>query len=187
MLGACILSSLFYSGCSSVTENFPKNVVPEISIVPESENNKQQEQKESEQEKLGYLFLYGDLEIAVDIPAASVLAALGKEQSMFERENCALGEIIRTYSYGSFELDTYELDGEEYISCICFRDDTVATSEGICLFMTQEQLISTYGMNYEEEKGIIVYRKDGMKLKFIMKEKKIISIQYCSLATDITQ
>lgn len=187
MFGTCFLCCLLLNGCVGVRENPSEKNSPKISKVPVAEKTEQQEGQELTQEKRGYLFVYGNLEIAVDMPAAPVLAALGEEQSIFEAENCALGETIRTYSYGSFELDTYELNGEEYISCICFRDDTVETSEGIRLFMTQEQLISTYGTDYEEETEVIVYSKDKMKLKFIMKEKEIVSIQYNSLVTDIMQ
>ncbi len=137
--------------------------------------------------KKGFLFAYNDVEISIDMIAGPVLEALGKEQSYFEADSCAMEGKIRTYSYGSFELDTYELDGTEYISCIYFKDDMIFTKEGACLFMTQEDLFSIYGTTYTEEAGMLVYSKEGMKLKFIVTDGKVTSIQYTSLVTEVKQ
>lgn len=185
--GLFLLCSLFLNGCVPEQQEAP------VTPVPEKEDSKGQtagesgtvsETKEEQPENYGYVFLYKTMEIAVDMPATPILEALGKEQSVFEAESCVTGDIIRTYSYGSFELDTYELEGEEYISCICFRDDTVMTQEGVHLFMTREQVISVYGTEYEEKAGTISYSMDQMKLKFILKDMEIISIEYCSMATE---
>lgn len=137
--------------------------------------------------KKGYLFVYNDVEIAIDMMAGPVLEALGEEQSYFEADSCAIDGKIRTYSYGSFELDTYEQNGAEYVSCIYFKDDMISTKEGACLFMTTEQLFSIYGEDYTEEAGMLVYSKDDMKLKFIVTDRKVTSIQYASLVTEVKQ
>lgn len=185
--GLFLLCSLFLNGCTKQQQEVP------VTSGLKTKNSQGQTTDESgtasepakmQPEKYGYVFCYHNIEIAVDMPAAPILEALGKEQSVFEAESCVTGDIIRTYSYGSFELDTYEQEGEEYISCICFRDDTVMTKEGIRLFMTMEQMISVYGTEYEEKAGTILYSQEQMKLKFILKDTEIISIQYCSMATE---
>lgn len=185
--GLFLLCSLFLNGCTKQQQEVP--VTPGLKTENSQgqttgESGTTSEPTEVQPKKYGYVFCYHNIEIAVDMPAAPILEALGKEQSVFEAESCVTGDIIRTYSYGSFELDTYEQEGEEYISCICFRDDTVMTKEGIHLFMNQEQLLSVYGTAYTEEAGTIIYCKDNMKLKFIIKDAEIISIQYCSMATE---
>lgn len=141
---------------------------------------------EPEQPK-GYCFVYKETELAIDMEAEQILLELGSPKTYFEAPSCAIEGSIRTYGYGSFEIDTYELDGKEYISCIYFKDDTVTTQEGAFLFMPQEQLFSIYGENYSEEVGMIVYNKDNMKLKFLLSEGKVTSIQYASLVTEIKQ
>lgn len=177
--------SLFTAGCATERPDAPVTFAPENNNGQSTEENKaSSSENEIPQKKNGYIFCYNDTEIAVDMPAAPVLEALGQAQSVFETESCATGDIIRTYSYGSFELDTYELDSAEYISCICFRDDTVETEEGVRLFMTKEQLLSVYGTAYEEKAGTISYCMDNMRLKFIIKDSEIISIQYCSMVTE---
>ena len=137
--------------------------------------------------KNGYVFEHKGLEIVIDTEADSVLEALGETKSYFEAASCAIEGMIRTYGYNSFELDTYEQDGKEYISCIYFKDDTITTKEGAYLFMTKEQLLNIYGEDYTIEAGMFVYSKDEMKLKFILTDDLVTSIQYASLVTEVKQ
>jgi len=74
---------------------------------------------------------------------------------------------------------------KDYVSCVYFRDDLVTTPEGIGLYMTKEDMVKTYGENYKEEYGMYVYEKDGMKLKFLIKENEITSIEYSSNVLEI--
>ena len=53
--------------------------------------------------------------------------------------------IDKIYTYNSFELDTYPLDGEDFISSVLFKDDTVTTMEGIGIGDSVEKLTETYG------------------------------------------
>jgi len=135
----------------------------------------------------GFLFIYNNSTISMDMDAALVLEELGKAQSCFRADSCVINEVIRTYSYGSFELDTYEKDGKEYISCIFFKDDTISTAEGAYLFMPKEELFELYGENYTVEAGMLIYRKDDMKLKFILTDNLVTAIQYSSLVTEVKQ
>ncbi len=121
------------------------------------------------------------------MPAKEVLEQLGEYKSYFEAPSCAIESTIRTYGYGSFEIDTYELEGIEYIASIFFKDDTITTKEGAFLFMSKEQLVSIYGEDYVEEAGMLVYAKDNMKLKFVISEEVVSSIQYTSLVTEVKQ
>ena len=41
-----------------------------------------------------------------------------------------------------------------------------------------------YGENYTEEFGMLVYEKEGMKLKFIITDDEITSIEYTSNVLD---
>lgn len=170
ILGTCFL----LMGCSSEQEK------KEEVIVKEQSNLDQQVQN-------GYSFLYDEITLFIDMPAKEVLEQLGEYKNYFEASSCAIESTIRTYGYGSFEIDTYELDGIEYISAIFFKDDTITTKEGAFLFMSKEQLFSIYGEDYVEEAGMLVYKKDNMKLKFLILEEVVSSIQYTSLVTEVIQ
>jgi len=136
-------------------------------------------------EPAGYVFEYEGVKIWMDMEASSVITALGEADQYFEAASCAFEGLDKKYTYGSIEIDTYELDGKDYVSCVYFRDDLVTTPEGIGLYMTKEDMVKTYGENYKEEYGMYVYEKDGMKLKFLIKENEITSIEYSSNVLEI--
>ena len=176
------ISCFFIMGCSS--EQKEENTGISTTVTPiETIENSNLEQKIQN----GYSFLYNEIEFVVDMPAKEVLEQLGEYKNYFEAPSCAIESMIRTYSYGSFEIDTYELDGTEYIASIFFKDDTITTKEGAFLFMSEKQLFELYGTDYIEEAGVLVYSKDNMKLKFVVSEGEISSIQYISLVTEVKQ
>ncbi len=183
MMFLCMGTSLLM-GCGLFMENEPPAPAPTI-VLPEP--TKELQITPEPAIKKGYYFTYQGVEITVDMPAAEILKALGPHNTYFEAASCAIEGMIRTYGYGSFELDTYELNGTEYISSIYFKDDTVATEEGAYLFMTKEQLLSIYGNEYVEESGMLVYYKDEKKLKFLVTKGEVTAIQYISAVTDIVQ
>ena len=144
----------------------------------ETTNNKGSELK-------GYVFEYNGVKIGMDMEAAPIIAALGEPASYFEAPSCAFEGLDKTYSYGSFELDTYEQNGKDYISGIFFCDDLIETPEGVCLFETKADMVAAYGENFVEEFGMLVYEKEGMKLKFILEGDEITSIEYASTVLDV--
>ena len=87
--------------------------------------------------------------------------------------------IDKTYTYSGFELDTYPQGEVDHISAVVFKDDSVATAEGICIGDTREKLEEAYGAGTEEG-GMLVYAKDGMKLCFILQGDEVVSIEYRS-------
>ena len=135
--------------------------------------------------KKGYIFEYNGVSIGMDMEASAIIEALGEPEDYFEAPSCAFEGLDKTYTYDSFEIDTYELEGKDYISCVYFRDDMIETKEGISLFMTKEDMIATYGENYTEEFGMLVYEKEGMKLKFILTNDEITSIEYNSNVLEV--
>ncbi len=177
---------LFISGCSKDNGKTAASVE-----VYESESSKEQNTKqeiESKEEKeadyKGYAFVYDDVVIEINAPAAPVLEKLGEANSYFEAPSCAFDGIDKIYTYNSFELDTYPLDGEDFVSSVLFKDDTVATMEGICIGDSAEKLAEAYGETSTEEDGKTVYCKDGIKLCFIIEDGCISSIEYKTTILD---
>ncbi len=150
-----------------------------------NQNQENQTEIATGSEKKGYVFEYNGVSIGMDMEATSIIKELGEPNDYFEAPSCAFEGLDKTYTYDSFEIDTYELEGKDYISCIYFRDDMIETKEGIRLFMTKEDMIATYGENYKEEFGMLVYEKEGMKLKFILTGDEITSIEYNSNVLEV--
>lgn len=132
----------------------------------------------------GYAFIYQDTVIEIDAEADPILAQLGEANSYFEAASCAFNGLDKMYTYTSFELDTYPVEDKDFISMILFKDDSVATVEGISIGDSVDKIIEVYGEDYSEESGMIVYVKDNMKLCFIIEEGSVISIEYQTRVLD---
>ena len=160
------------------TEENTTKVEQQNDSVSKDDTNKVAETK-------GYVFEYNGVEVGMDMEAASVIDALGEPVTYFEAPSCAFEGLDKTYNYGSFEIDTYEQDGKDYISGVFLCDDLIETPEGVALYETKADMIAVYGENYKEEFGMLVYEKDGMKLNFILNGDEITSIEYTSGALSV--
>lgn len=128
----------------------------------------------------GYVFVYQDATISVDGEMAPVLEALGEPASYYEAESCAFKGLDKIYTYNDFQIETYPQGEKDLVSLILFKTDAIATPEGIYVGSLEEELMDAYGRDYAEERGMIVYEKNGMKLCFIVTDGAVSSIQYVS-------
>lgn len=151
----------------------------------ETEENVKNEQEpakaeEEESEMAGYVFESNGVKFTVDMDMSGVLDQLGEPVSSYEQPSCAAQGIAKIYTYPGFEIETYPDGDVDFIACIVLKDDSVATSEGIDLSMTKEDIIAAYGTAYEASETGMIYEKDGTKLCFILDGDDISSIEYDS-------
>ncbi len=132
----------------------------------------------------GFVFVTDGIEIAMDTDAADTLSKLGDPNSYFEAPSCAFDGVDKMYTYKSFELDTYPQGDRDFISSIVFKDDVITTKEGVAIGDPASKVIDVYGDEFEEEKGMHVYKKDGMKLCFIIKDDAVAAVEYRSTVLD---
>lgn len=132
----------------------------------------------------GYAFVYEGAVIEMDADAAPVVEQLGEPDSYFEAPSCAFEGIDKMYTYGGFELDTYPMEDKDYISAVIFKDDTLATIEGIGIGDSVSRLEEVYGTQWNDEDGMIVYEKDGTKLCFVVEDDTVISVEFRSGVTE---
>lgn len=129
----------------------------------------------------GYCFVVNGVTVAVDMDMDELAAELGEGKSVFTAPSCAGEGITYLYDYVSYEIETYPAaDGKNRIGYIIFKDDLVATAEGIDLSMTREDVLRLYGGEVEESENKITYEKDGMKLNFLFEGDNMVSIEYAS-------
>lgn len=193
----CIALIVLLAGCGQADENQINNNLTNNSQESESQNGEaqtdgQQENTSNGTENLtnkdtentskekGYIFEYNGAKVAMDMDAVPVIEALGEPKEYYEVPSCAFDGLDKIYNYGSFIVETYEQNGKDYISTVCFYDDLVETPEGITLYATRERVLEVYGVCQEEEANLLVYRKDGMVLRFLLKDDEVVSIEYIS-------
>lgn len=159
----------------------------EESAVVEGETGSSEDaqaQEETAAAYKGYTFQYNDVVVEIDAEAAPIVEKLGEAVSYFEAPSCAFEGIDKMYTYNGFELDTYPMNNKDYVSAVIFKDDVVATPEGVSIGDPAEKITEVYGEDMTEEKGMIIYMKDGMKLCFIAAGDSIASIEYRSTVLD---
>lgn len=132
----------------------------------------------------GYVFVSGSVTISMDADASSITEALGEPKSYYEAASCAFEGLDKIYTYSGFEIETYPIDGKDYVSVVALKDDSVATPEGVTLGDSRAKVEEKYGTGYRENGASLVYEKDGMKLSFILEGDEVISIQYKSGVLD---
>lgn len=155
----------------------------EVENEEEEEEGEEKEMKEAPSYK-GYVFRSGDVVVEMDAEAKPILEQLGEANDYFETPSCAFDGIDKKYAYGSFELDTYPTGDKDFVSGVLFKDDSITTPEGIGIGDSREKMVNAYGGEGSEELGMTIYRKDNMKLCFILKEDSIVSIEYKSTVLD---
>lgn len=183
MIGIFLAAAVLLAACGGkqITEDRQKDGQTAVTItVAPTEPGKGAETAAAK----GYVYEQSGVTIGVDMDMAELVAALGEPDSYFEAASCAFEGLDKTYTYGSVEIMTYEMNQKDYVSSIYFKDDMVSTKEGVSLFMTKADMIKAYGEKEPDELGMYVYEKDGMKLQFLLSGEEIISIEYVSTVLD---
>lgn len=125
-----------------------------------------------------YVFVYEGMELSVNEEIESVITKLGEPVSYYEAASCAFEGLDKIYTYSSFQLDTYPKNGKDMLASIYFKDDLVQTKEGISLYMTKDDMITAYGDATTVNDNEYIYEKGNGRLRFILKDDEIISIEY---------
>lgn len=133
----------------------------------------------------GYVFESNGVSISVDGEAEAYISGLGEPLSYFESPSCAFGDLDKIYTYSGFELDTYSLEGVDYVSAVIFKDDSVSTPEGISIGDSVDKVKELYGEPESEESTIISYVKGKTKLCFLVQDGSVVSVEYRTMILDM--
>ena len=132
---------------------------------------------------VGYTFTYNDYQFGVGMSVEAMLENLGEPVQKIESESCAFGGKDTVYYYGSLQISTNDEDGYEKIYSIYVDNDLLPTEEGVNVNDTAQQVKDVYGEpGSNSTENCLIYAKAGMYLKFILKDNKVSSITYTTLA-----
>lgn len=134
-----------------------------------------------------FVLTYKDVEIKMHADIKPIVDQLDEADFYFEAPSCAFQGMDKTYTYGGFEIHTYEADGNDYVASILFINDTQATDEKVALFDTVEDVKKAYGEEFEESLGLYTYTLGESKITFLVEDGEISSIEYIALNVDERQ
>lgn len=159
-----------------------KKIEGEVNTSNEQTQETETTTEESAEAK-GYTYIYNDVVVEIDADASVVVEELGEPLSYFEAPSCAFEGVDKIYTYSSFEIETYPMEGKDFISMVTFKDDSITTPEGVAIGDLVDKVKEVYG-DCTEEGGMMVYEKDDMKLCFIVKDGAVVSVEYKSTVLD---
>ena len=171
-----LTASMVLTACGGSEE---KVISGEVNnVVTESAQPEEVQTEEAQADVNGYVFVSEGVTIEVDGEAAAYVEGMSEPVSVYESPSCAFGDLDKIHTYNGFEMDTYSIDGVDYVSAVIFLDDSVTTVEGVGIGSTVEDVKAAYGEPTTEESTILTYEKDEMKLCFLIKDNSVVSVEY---------
>ncbi len=124
-------------------------------------------------------FTYNGVKIQLHAPAAPILEALGAAKAYTEEPSCAFDDgMDKTYTYDDFYLQTYPLNGQDYVYSFWFQNDMVRTNEGVSIGDPQQTVSYVYGAEAYNGKNAYIIRQEDGQLSVILKDGVVQSITY---------
>ena len=125
-----------------------------------------------------YTFTYRDVKIALGDEVAPIVKKLGEPKKYFESQSCAFQGLDKVYTYSGVVIRTFPKDKVDYVLSVEFKDDTVATEEGIAIGDTREKVEKAYG-KAASSGSAVTYSKGGVSISIIYGEDgNVSSITY---------
>ena len=116
--------------------------------------------------------------VKIDADMADVLTALGEPLKYFEAASCAFDGLDKTYTYAGYIILTRPDGKKDYVNSIQITDDSVQTPEGAYIGLFADAVKDLYGKPNEETETLLSYTDGNTTLNFILKDAKVISIEY---------
>ena len=174
----CIL--LCVTACANNTE--PESLKETDKDTPDvqTELSKVEVEEIAPQEPVedNFLFYYNGIEIKLNALAEPIVEALGEPKKYTESASCAFDGLDKTYFYGSFYMDTYPMEGIDFVYGWWFADDSVSTQEGIYIGASQAEVESAYGVDSFNGSNAYIVTRDRGTLTVIVENGVVTSIQY---------
>lgn len=152
---------------------------PERTVVIGENNPVSDTNEEIEVTDESFAFVHNNVEITPNDLVDPLVTALGSEYTYYESPSCAYIGLDKCYVYKGFTIYTYpDDDAVDHVLQVVLTDDTLSTPEGLMIGDTKEKVLELYGNDYAESDGSYAYTKGKTSLMIIMKDDRVLSIQY---------
>lgn len=136
-----------------------------------------------------FYFAYKERVVELNANAADVYARIGEPNEVFESPSCAFKGVDKKLYYDGFYIDTYPLEGVDYVLSITLSDQT-KTPEGIGIGSSFAEVKSVYGEDYEKKLIRYIYHKGDSRLEILIEGDVVTDLTYMntyaeSLATPV--
>lgn len=121
-----------------------------------------------------------DVPIALNAPAAPVLAALGAPFGYGEHRGSGRSGVEKTYRFDGLRLQTFEDRGGERILGVTITDAEIRTPEGIAVGDSAALVRSRFGADAVGDEGCTVLREQE-RMEILLQDGVVAAISYTLL------
>ena len=143
-----------------------------------SKDKEEKETKVSISELSKYYYEYEHQKIYIAQKIEEAVEILGGNYEYFEAPSCASDGIDMFYYYQNFTVMANEINGEKLVAQIYFKNDTVATPEGIRITSSYADVVNQYGTDYDMNGTALEYSDGNTLLVIDVKDGKVAAIEY---------
>jgi uncharacterized protein (UPF0333 family) len=124
-------------------------------------------------------FVYNGVTIELNSDAADLTEKLGQPNDVQSQMSCHGEGEDKTYSYNGFTVNSYPLNGKDYVMEVVVNEAGIPTSKGVAVGDPVSKVTEAYGNNY---KAVGVYYSydagNKMELRFLIENDKVTEIDY---------
>lgn len=134
----------------------------------------------------GFSIRYAGKDITPDMEMAEVLSAVKENYSVSESSACPpFSGKEKLYVFEHIRIQTYEQNGKDLVMGIFLRDDSISI-QGITIGASVADMQTAFGTDCEQAGGTLyIYTAaNGSKLKFVVKDGLVASIQLLTKLSD---
>ena len=161
----CVAVIFVYAICACTKKN-------------DSQNNGEKETTLEQSQTLKYYYEYENQKVYIAQRIEEAVLILGDDYEYFEAPSCAAKGMDMFYYYQNLTIMANEIDGEKIIVQIYFKNDTIATPEGIRINSLYADVVNQYGTDYNMNGTALEYSSKNTLFIIDFKDGKVASIEY---------
>lgn len=125
------------------------------------------------------VFKYNGYSIELNSSIEDMIANLGEANSVDSQLSCHGEGEDKTYTYDNFVVNSYPLDGKDYVMEVLITTAGVPTAKGIEVGSSADDVVAAYGSEYKEIGVYYAYDANEKKsLRFLMEDGTVKEIDY---------
>ena len=125
------------------------------------------------------VFTYNGAKVELNTPIDDMLAALGQANEVSSQLSCHGEGEDKTYSYNGFTVNSYPLNGKDYVMEVVVNEAGIPTSKGVAVGDPVSKVTEAYGNNYKAVGVYYSYDAGNKKsLQFLIENDTVTEIDY---------
>lgn len=125
------------------------------------------------------VFTYNGAKVELNTPIDDMLAALGQANEVSSQLSCHGEGEDKTYSYNGFTVNSYPLNGKDYVMEVVVNEAGIPTPKGVAVGDPVSKVTEAYGNNYKAVGVYYSYDAGNKKsLQFLIENDTVTEIDY---------